>query len=207
MAEPIMPNFAEPGSYLRYYGESVTNRNDTTKKIRYIHLLEGEKPQRYPYKFSASLAVDAKSSQFTFNDLDVALGHIEQIFLCVPPGLRVALFLPFDTRLLRWDTSVTAISDDQTAVITHGLSPFEAPQFDFWVQPNKNYPSMIVQNASADLLRVPGGKSILPFIMFVGATFRSENVIEGTDEFDMLMKRKIPSKPITFGGSIRLIPK
>lgn len=207
MAEPMMPSFQEPGAYIRYYGSSVSNRNDTVKKIRYIHLLEREAPQRYPFKFPLSLAVDAKSAASTFNDLDVAMGHIVQLFLGVSPGLRMQIFMPFDTRLLRWDTTIAAISDDQTAVVTHGLSPYELPVFDMWVQPNKNYPALIAQNASADLLRIPGGKTLLPFIMFTGATFRVEVIQEGSEVFDMLSKNKIPSRPITFGGSIRVVPQ
>ena len=206
MAEPMTPNFSESGSYIRYYGESVTDSKDTARRLRFIQLQESAKPQRYPYTFP-STAVDAKANSFTFSDLDVAMGHVEEVFLGVAPGLRVAVSLPFDTRLLKWDTTLQNISEDQQAVITHGLSPYELPQAEFWIQPNKAYPALVPQNATADLLNYPGGKSIKPRIIWIGATFRIEVIPETDEIFDMLLKKKIPSRPITFGGSIRSVPK
>jgi hypothetical protein len=201
-----MPQFAEPGSYVRFFGQSVTDPRDTIKKLRFIQLMEREVPLRYPFEF-ASVAMDAKTASTTFSDLDPAVGHVEQVFLGVQPGIRLAVSLPFDTRLLRWDTTLQNISDDQAAVLTHGLSPYDNPQYDFWIPPNKNYPAAVAQNATADLLLFPGGKSITPRIIFVGGTFRVEPIDEASEIFDMLVKRKIPSKPITFGGSIRHVPR
>jgi hypothetical protein len=207
LAEPLTPNFAEPGSFIRYYGQSVVDPRDKDKRLRFVQLQEGEGPQRYPFKF-ATVAVDANGNSVTFSDLDPANGHVEEVFLGVAPGIRAKLSLPFDTRLLKWDTTLQNISDDQAAVLTHGLSPYEAPTFEFWIPPNKNYPAIVPQNATADLLNWPGGKSIFPRVIFIGKTFIVEEMTGSNypDVYVMLLKKKIPSRPITLGGSIRTVP-
>ncbi len=206
MVDPISPAFREPGSYVRYYGSSITNPQDAAKKFRYVRLLEREDPLRYPYTFPL-ISVDTKGGQVTFNDLDVAQGHIYQAFLGVALGTRVQVFAPFDTRLLNFDTSASAISPDETAIVTHGLSPWEAPTFDIWIPPNKQYPALLPINKSQEL--VMGGKSILPQVMFIVANFRTESIEQNTQPelFDMLEKKKIYSLPIRMGSTIRSIPR
>jgi hypothetical protein len=224
MAEPLMPSFQDPGSYVRYYGPSITNTQDVVLTTRYLRLLERSSPLRYPFKFPTTVGVDLKTASVTFGDLEPATGHVYQAFLGVPPGLRVQVFHPFDTRILQWDATVTAISTDQVGVVTHGLSPYEVPALELWIPPNKNYPALVCQNATADLLMFAGGlnggvsmgKTILPRIIWLAASFRVQSIDVSQPSsadtavngvlLDMLEKKKIPSKPITFGGSFRAIP-
>lgn len=205
MAEPIVPEFAEPGSYIRYFGVNILDPIDDTKMFRYVRLLEREAPLRYPFEFS-SLAVDAVGSSVTFSDLEPGRRHLYQAFLGIAPGVRIRVFLPLETRILRFDQNIAQISDDQTGVLTHGLSPYEQPQYEMWIPPNKQFPALVPQNATADLLGVPGGKTILPRVIFINALFNYE-IIEDPSLLDMLTKKKIPSKPISFGGSVREIPR
>ena len=208
MAEPIAPEFAQSGAYLKYYGSNVLVPLDTVKRFRYIRLLQSESPLRYPYTFP-SLTTDSKSAQVNFSDLDPASGHIYQAFIGVQPGTRLQIWHPFDTRILNFDTNTSAISADQTAILTHGLSPYEAPSFNVWILPNKLYPGIVAQNATAELLGFPGGKSILPQLIWLIASFKVEPIEPAThpDIFDMLEKKKIPSTPVMFGGTIRSIPR
>lgn len=205
MAEPRTPEFAEPGTYVRYFGENLLDSKDEVKKFRYLQLQERDGPLRYPFTFT-STAVDALTSQQIFSDLDPGRKHVYQAFLGVAPGVRVRVSHPFDVRILRWDQNVAQISDDQTAVLTHGLSPYEAPSYSLWIPPNKRYPALTGQNATADL--VMGGKAIKPRVIWIGSVFNYLIVDEAMpDILDKLVKKKVPSLPITFGGSIRDIPR
>lgn len=123
-----------------------------------------------------------------------------------------------------WDQTISQISQDQCGVITHGLSPYEGPNLELWIPPNKNYPALVPHNATADLLKFVGGinggvgmgKTIQPMVIWLAASFRVEQIDatqpSSTDTahngilLDMLVKKHIPSRPITFGGTNRVIP-
>ena len=203
MADPSIPRFAEPGSYIRYFGTSLVEGSDKVDKFRFVRLQETEKPLNYPFTFG-SLGVDAVGDPVTFSDLEPGLVHIYQVFLGVAPGVRIRVSHPQDVRVLKWDENIAQISEDLTAVLNHGLSPWENPSYAFWIRPSKQFPSLTPQNTTAEM--VPGGKSIKPRIIFLGAMFIFKEIREDEAVFDMLVKKKIPSRPIRFGRSLREIP-
>jgi len=191
---PILPEFREPGDFLRHFGPSVARpQADPEKKFRYIQLQERMAPLKYPYTF-VSVAPGSKGDDITFAELQPDNVHIYEAYLGVKPGVRIFIWHPYDSKILKWDEKIEEIAEDYTANITHEESPHEAPEYSIWIK-RDSYPLLQPMNITWP------GKSIKPEIIWLAAMF---NFKEVTDEelLDMLMKRKIPSTPISFGGAI-----
>ena len=195
----IMPKFEEPGYYIRYYGARIDKpAEEPEKKFRYIHLLEREGPLKYPYTF-ASVAVGSKTDAFTFKELDPSTEHIYQAYLGVVPGVQVYVWHRYDEKILKWDEKIEDINEDDVANITQDESPYDAPSFEIWIAPGKRYPALVCKNVTDRLYQ--GGASIKPKIIWIVSKFTFEHVID-PELLDKLVKQKIPSEPITFGGRI-----
>jgi len=191
---PIIPEFREPGDFLRHFGPSVEHpQRDPEKKFRYILLQERMAPLKYPYTF-ASVASGEKSDDITFDELQPDSIHIYEAYLGVKPGARIFIWHPYDEKILKWDTKIEDIAEDYTANITHEESPHEAPVFSIWIKRDA-YPLLSAMNITWP------GKSIKPEIIWLTAMFNFMEITNG-ELLDKLEKRKIPSTPISFGGAI-----
>ena len=192
-----LPEFQEPGQYIRYFGPSVSDpQNDPKRKTRYILLLERMAPLKYPYRFS-SLTDGEKSSEVIFDELDPSKNHIYQAFLGIKPGARIFVWHPYDTKILKWDETIEDIEEDYTANLTYKETPYEKPEYEIWIK-RDDYPALVAQNITYP------AKTINPEIIWIAAKFNFQEIDEKNNPelFDKLEKRKIPSKPVTFGGSI-----
>lgn len=206
----VIPQFREPGSYIRYYGLNIFNPvDDPQLKIRFIRLLDREGPLRYPFKLSTTVvAQDTLVGEVTFSDLEPARGHLYQAFLGVHPGAYFIVSMPQDARILKWDIVVAPVaplqvSESVTGVVTYKESPVESPQFELWIPPGKQYPKLDALIRAHELVGVP--KSIRAAGIWYAMRYRY-TLIEPKAEseiYDMLSKHKIPSHPMTFGGTSR----
>lgn len=202
----VEPPFEEPGHYIRYFGKNVTDPvSDPDLKTRYIRLLDREKTLRYPFKMGTVVtAIDVRTGETTFSDLEPSTRHLYQAFLGVQPGAFFEVSHPQDERTLKWDVNVSAIPEGVTAVITYKESPYEAPVFSIWIPPGRSqYPKLNALVRMQEL--IAGGKSIIPAGIWLSSRFSFTHVeaSKEADIYDMLTKFKIPSTPVTFGGSLR----
>jgi len=206
----VLPEFREPGSYIRYYGASVFDPvADPQLKTRFIRLNDREGPLRYPFKIStSSVAQDTLAGEATFSDLEPARNHVFQVFLGVHPGAYFIVSNPQDARILKWDIVVAPVaplqvSEAVTGVITYKESPVEAPQFELWIAPGKQYPKLDALIKTQELVGVP--KSIRAGGIWYAMRYRYTSIDPRAESeiYDMLSKHKIPSFPMTFGGTSR----
>lgn len=197
-----LPNFASPGQYVEFIGQKIefpTMQSEGSTR-RFLRLGVRESPLKYHFRF-ANLAAGARSSLQTFNDLEMEPKHICQAFLGISYGGRLRLSQPVDQRLLKWDKSVEDVNEIDTGNIEHEDSPIEDPRFELWIAPTENYvPAVDVENV---MTHVRPARSIDIHLRFVGALFQYDMIDQAKEPeiYDKLVTRKIPSRPITFGGA------
>ena len=180
-------------SYVRYY-----DYNSNPPGWRYAHLLEGEGPLHYPFRFP-SLAAGAKQSNPT--TIDEAkprvfeprgTNHLYCALLGLWPGFRYFIYHPYDHKRLMFDERVTDIDEDTTANLVYDDSPHDAPKFTMWIS-NKLYPAVQPQNIGAKAGRAQVELQITRF------RFLQHDLIP-LDVRQRLVTGAIPSRPIIFGG-------
>jgi len=116
---PIMPEFRNPGDYLRFFGPSVERpQADPEKKFRFIQLQERMAPLKYPYTFK-SVAPGSKGDNITFTELQPDSVHIYEAYLGVKPGIRIFVWHPYDSKILKWDEKIEKIADTVSPIIPH----------------------------------------------------------------------------------------
>ena len=96
------PAFAEPDEYLRFF-------DFRQRRWQYIHLVEGQGPILYPFRFAALAPGSEQSQPTTFSDLapDKDSSHIYQAFLGLYPEVTYKLWHPYNVRRLSLDERVT----------------------------------------------------------------------------------------------------
>lgn len=200
---PRMPAFAEPSTYIRYFGPVLTHPSlrSNDAKLRFIRLHQREAPLKYDRVLTA-IAPGAVSTLTTFGDLRMDPKHIAQVFVGVSVGGRMRVFHPFDERILKWDDPTLDIQERDTANVEHEESPAESPRYELWIAPTDNFvPAFDLENIEANV--VPR-RSLDIRVSILAAKFTYEFVereVEA-DIFDKLSKFSIPSRMVTFGGKI-----
>ncbi|ODS41517.1 MAG: hypothetical protein A7315_05955 [Candidatus Altiarchaeales archaeon WOR_SM1_79] len=170
-------------------GQYVSWWDNDRKDFVFRRLLQKEGPLTYPRTFTA-LTTDTKSDLVIFDELDPDEKHIYQLLLGVSPGVYYYVWHPYDEKMLKWDEAgdITDIDEDQTAVLEYEDTPYNDPQFEVWVIPDK-YPALQVKRIQHE--------KVIPRVVFKGFKFNYEEVTDPT-VLDNLKKGRVPSHPISW---------
>ncbi len=185
---PSTVSFPEPGTFVRYWDKQA-------KQYKFQRLVDRRFPYVYPRRLQ-SVAPGSTSNLLQLREIDPAenTDHRYMAYIGVKGGHKVQVFHPFDVRLLQWDESITEIDLDQTAFIDYQSSPYEAPSFFIWVEPQK-FPAFKAINVT----NKTGSAEII--IMAAVYSIQGEDKIQ-PEILDALKQDKILSLPINYGGTL-----
>ena len=178
----------EPGTYIRYW-------HQPTRAFLYMRLVEVDYPLRYPRRLT-SIGVGGKTNPISFRDLNPSKEkkHRYLAYLGVRDGALYYVYHPSEIQKLKFDQKPLDIEDDQTGFITYKDSPYDAPRFHIWIEPDR-YPAVQALNVT--------DKTMIPEILWTCAVYNVQEQSDlPSDVLSGLMAGQIPSMPISFGGEI-----
>ncbi len=183
------PAFAKPDEYLRFF-------DHVSRKWLYVHLIEGEGPIIYPFRFAA-LAPGAQQQQpTTFSDLapDKDSKHIYQAYLGLYPFTNYTISHPYNVRRLSLDERVSQVSEDVVSMLRYSDSPYDRPTHALWLD-EARYPAIQPRNVGATTFNPKVEWQLMKFRVDFDQDLAPE-------EKSKLQSGELKSTPVNFGGEV-----
>lgn len=203
---PRVPKFAEPSSYIRFFGSVQSYPGPATQSQdnaeQFIRLKTRQDPYKYHYVFANVAPGAGATNPQTFGDLELKPTHIAQVYVGISWGGRARMYLPNDQRLLKWDHLIQLTQEKDTGNIEYEDSPIDRPVKHFWLAPTVNLtPSFDVENVLTHILPA---RTINIQLFFLAALYQYEFVDPDKEPeiVDKLKKAQIPSRWVSFGGVV-----